>query len=318
MRAYLAAHDFRLEDINEETGFERNKAIIDAKEAVNENDETRKRFEIMCREVFKKFKACLNIKAVNQYRHAYDAINIIYKSLQGDVERADISEIIRELHKVIDEVVEVDGDGGRGEDKLYDISQIDFERLRKEFARSPAKNTTVQSLKEVIENRLARLLIQNPLRTNFQQHYEEIVNDYNNEKDRVTIEQTFEALLKLVQELDDEEQRAVKEGLDEESLALFDLLLKPELTKAEIDRIKKVATGLHDILEAEISRVQDVFAKQATRDDIKVRIQNYLWDEITGLPESFDPDEIEVKTEAVLAHVMMAAKNENGFRAEAG
>ena len=318
VRAYLAAHDFRLEDINEETGFERNKAIIDAKEAVNENDETRKRFEIMCREVFKKFKACLNIKAVNQYRHAYDAINIIYKSLQGDVERADISEIIRELHKVIDEVVEVDGDGGRGEDKLYDISQIDFERLRKEFARSPAKNTTVQSLKEVIENRLARLLIQNPLRTNFQQHYEEIVNDYNNEKDRVTIEQTFEALLKLVQELDDEEQRAVKEGLDEESLALFDLLLKPELTKAEIDRIKKVATGLHDILEAEISRVQDVFAKQATRDDIKVRIQNYLWDEITGLPESFDPDEIEVKTEAVLAHVMMAAKNENGFRAEAG
>ncbi|MEQ8957567.1 MAG: hypothetical protein RLP02_06525 [Coleofasciculus sp. C2-GNP5-27] len=42
-------------------------------------------------------------------------------------------------------------------------------------------------------------------------------------------------------------------------------------------------------------------------DDIKVRIQNYLWDEMTRLPESFDPDEIEVKTEAVFAHVMMAA-----------
>lgn len=316
VRAYLAAREFRLEDINDKTGFERNKAIIDAKEAVNENDETRKRFEIMCREVFKKFKACLNIKEVNKFRHAYDAINVIYKSLQGDVEKADISDIIRELHKVIDEVVQVESDSSGEEDKLYDISQIDFERLRKEFARSPAKNTTVQSLKEVIEKRLARLLFQNPLRTNFQQHYEKIVDEYNSEKDRVTIEKTFEALLKLVQELDDEEQRAVKEGLDEDSLALFDLLLKPELTKAETDRIKKVATGLHEVLEAEISRVQDVFAKQATRDDIKVRIQDYLWDEKTGLPESFDPEEIEVKTEAVLAHVMMTAKHETNFRAE--
>jgi len=312
--AFLAGRGFRLEDINEKTGFERNKAIVDAKEAVNENDETRKRFEIMCREAFKKFKACLNIKEVNRYRHAYDAINVIYKSLQGDVEAADISDIIRELHKVIDEVVEVEGAGGDGEDRLYDISQIDFERLRQEFARSPAKNTTVQSLKEVIEKRLARLLFQNPLRTNFQQHYEEIVSDYNNEKDRVTIEKTFEALLKLVQDLNEEEQRAVKEGLDEESLALFDLLLKPELTKAEIDRIKRVATGLRKILETEVSRIQDAFAKQSTRDDIKVRIQNYLWDEKTGLPEAFAPEEINLKTEAVLAHVMMAAKHKGEFR----
>lgn len=309
VRAYLAAREFRLEDINEKTGFERNKAIIDAKEAVNENDETRKRFEIMCREVFKKFKACLNIKEVNKYRHAYDAINVIYKSLQGDVEKADISDIIRELHRVIDEVVEVEKDSSGEADKLYDISQIDFERLRKEFARSPVKNTTVQSLKEVIDRRLQMMLMQNPLRTDFQQHYEKIVGEYNSEKDRVTIEKTFEALLKLVHELDVEQQRAVKEGLDEESLALFDLLLKPELTKAEIDRIKKVATGLNEILEAEISRVQDVFAKQATRDDIKVRIQNYLWDEKTGLPESFDPEEIEVKTKAVFAHALTTARS---------
>ena len=34
--------------------------------------------------------------------------------------------------------------------------------------------------------------------------------EYNREKDRVTIERTFEALLKLVQELNDEESRAGK------------------------------------------------------------------------------------------------------------
>ena len=60
VRSFLALKDFRLEDIIEKAGFERNAAIVSAKEIINENDETRKRFEIMARSVFRKFKACLN------------------------------------------------------------------------------------------------------------------------------------------------------------------------------------------------------------------------------------------------------------------
>jgi hypothetical protein len=33
-----------------------------------ENDESRKRFEVLAREVFTKFKACLTMKAVNDFR----------------------------------------------------------------------------------------------------------------------------------------------------------------------------------------------------------------------------------------------------------
>lgn len=58
-KPYNKNHGFRLDDILEKTGFERNKAIEDAKEAINENDETRKRFEIIARDLFRKFKACL-------------------------------------------------------------------------------------------------------------------------------------------------------------------------------------------------------------------------------------------------------------------
>ena len=53
----------------------------------------------------------------------------------------------------------------------------------------------------------------NPLRTDFQRHYEEIVAEYNREKDRVTIEKTFEDLLKFVQGLGEEEARHIREGL---------------------------------------------------------------------------------------------------------
>lgn len=308
IRAFLSSQNFRLEDVLEKTGFERNKAIIDAKEVVNQNDETRKRFEIICREVFKKFKACLTIKEINNYRAAYDAINIIYKSLKEDVERADISDIMRELHAVIEESIEP-ASGVKEPSRLYDISKIDFDRLRKEFERSPAKNTTVQSLKDIIEKKLLKMLMQNPTRTDFQKHYEEIVGEYNSEKDRVTIEATFEALIKLVDELSEEEQRAVKEGLSEESLALFDLLLKPDLTKKEIDRIKKVAEGLYKTVSGELARIQNFAAKQGTRDEIKVKIKDFLWSEQTGLPDSFAPDEVEQKTELVFRHVLVTQRN---------
>ena len=312
VRAFLLAKQFKLEDVLEKDGFARNKAIMDAKEAVNENDETRKRYEILSREVFKKFKACLTIREINQYRAAYDAINVIYKSLQKDVERADISDIMRELHEIIEESIEI-GNGVREPSKLYDISKIDFERLRKEFERSPAKNSTVASLKEMVQKKLLRLMMQNPTRTDFQKHYEEIVSDYNSEKDRVTIEATFDALLKLVEDLTEEEQRAVKEGLSEESLALFDLLLKPDLAKTDIDKIKKVAESLYKTLNDELQRIQNFAAKQSTRDEIKVKIKDFLWDERTGLPTSFDPDEVEEKAELVFQHIYMQQRRSAAY-----
>ena len=173
---------------------------------------------------------------------------------------------------------------GVGDRAPYDISKIDFDRLRKEFERSPAKRTTVQNLKQAIEQRLQRLLEQNPLRTDFQQHYEEIVAEYNREKDRVTIEQTFEALLKFVQELDEEESRAVREGLDEEILAIFDLLKKPDLTAAEIKRIKEVAVELLKTLKAEKLKIDHWRDKESTRDAVRVTIRDFLWSDTTGLP----------------------------------
>ncbi|MBU4434488.1 MAG: DUF3387 domain-containing protein [Alphaproteobacteria bacterium] len=303
-------------DILEKIGFARNKAIIDAKEAVNENDESRKRFQIMGREVFKKFKSCVNFRAVNAYRQRYAAIKVIYNSLDEDVQKADISEIMRALQMVVDDSIEAQPYSLAEEGRLYDISQIDFERLKKEFERSPAKNTTVQSLKDAIQKKLEMMLRQNPLRTDFQKHYEELVSDYNREKDAVNIERTFAALLVLIEELDNEERRAMREGLDEETLALFDLLMKPDLGKSDIARLKKVALGLYDLLRAQLDAIQDFAVKQATRDSVRVAIADYLYDDRTGLPPSFLADEVDMKAQAVFAHVLM--QNRSGFHSTAG
>ena len=304
---FLQERKTSLDAIINTSGFERNKAIVAAKEAVNENDETRKKFEVMCREVFIKFKACLTIPGVNAYRSQYAAISIIYKSLQKDRDQADISDIIKQLHEVIDEAITVKPDKAKELNKPYDISKIDFNRLRAEFEHAKTKNTTVQSLKSVIEKKLERLIRRNPLRTDFQEHYETIIAEYNKEKNRQSIEATFEALLKFVQDLDEEESRAVREGLDEETLAIYDLLVKPDLKPQEIQKIKKVAKELLKTLKGKLKDLYRWQDKEPTRDDVKVLIRNFLWDEASGLPvDYYTQKDVDKKAEDIFYHVYRA------------
>jgi type I restriction enzyme, R subunit len=306
IRSFLADRQASLDAVIQKTGFERNAAIVACKEAANENDESRKRFEVMCREVFKKFKACINVTGISAHRADRDATNIVYKSLQQDREQADIADIIRQLHEVVDKAIGIKDSGPESTTGTYDISKIDFDRLRGEFERSPTKRTTVQNLKTAIEQRLQRLLRQNPLRTDFQRHYEEIVAEYNREKDRVTIEKTFEALLQIIGGMDDEENRAVREGLDEESLAVFDLLKKPDLTPGEIKRIKAVAVDLLETLKTEKLRIDHWRDREATRDAVHVAIMNFLYSDETGLPETYSEEDVRDKTEAIFVHVFRA------------
>jgi type I restriction enzyme, R subunit len=308
VRDYLTARNASLDAITRATGFARNAAILAAKEAANENDETRKRFEIMCRAVFGKYKVCLTLSGINAYRASVDAIKIIYKSLQDDTEQADISDIIRQLHEEIDKAIETQKPPiAERANTTYDISKINFERLRQEFARSRAQRTTTQNLRQVVEKRLQKLLAQNPLRSEYQERYEEIIAAYNREKDRATIEATFEALLKFVQDLSEEETRAVREGLDEETLAIFDLLNKPDLQAAEIKRIKRVAVDLLATLKTEMTRIDHWRDRESTRDSLLVTIHNYLWRDDIGLPSpTFSETDVTEKIAAVFAHIYRA------------
>lgn len=308
VRGFLDERGVPLDPVLDETDFNRNAAIAACKNAVNENDTTRKQFEVMCREVFKKFRACINVQGVNRYRADRDAVNIVYRSLQQDREQADISAIIRALQDVISESIEVQPDVREPDaEQPFDISRIDFARLKREFARRSDRRTVVQTLKDAVEKKLRLLLARNPLRADYQKHYEAIVAEYNSEKDRSTVEQAFEALFELARALDEEEKRAAREGLDEESLAIFDLLKKDNLSAAEIQRIKKVAIALLEKLKSEIRTIHQWRDREATRSTVKLTIRNFLMDDGTGLADPFyTQDDVHQKTEAVFLHVFRA------------
>jgi len=92
----------------------------------------------------------------------------------------------------------------------------------------------------------------------------------------------------------------------EESLAVFDLLKKPDLTPGEIRRIKGVAVDLLETLKAEKLRINHWRDKESTRDAVRLTIHDYLWSEDTGLPETYSETEVRDKTEAVFVHVFRA------------
>lgn len=66
-----------------------------------------------------------------------------------------------------------------------------FDLLSREFAKVKKKNLAMRDLEEVIQQKLDKMLSANPNRINYYERYQQIIDDYNREQDRATIEKTF-------------------------------------------------------------------------------------------------------------------------------
>ncbi|MBO1351744.1 MAG: DUF3387 domain-containing protein [Hormoscilla sp. GUM202] len=186
------------------------------------------------------------------------------------------------------------------------MSQIDWDLLKASFRKSSSKNLQVQSLKNYVQQQLNRMLEKNQSqrRLSLYERYHKIVNDYNRETDQVAIEQTFEALMYLVRDISEEESRAVRENLNAEHLAIFDLLCenKENLSPRSRDRIKKVARSLLLEIKASLETLESWQNKESTQ--VRQLIYNILYDEIAGLPiNDYEEKEIEEYTNVIYLHV---------------
>jgi type I restriction enzyme R subunit len=296
---YLLDRKFDVARLRGARGFDRIEALRDATDALYASDETKHRFEIMAREVFSRFKALIAEPAVYAYAERHDNIEAIYKKLQENRDTADVTEVLKELHKIVNAAIRAQGPGDdQAEGLTVDLSKIDFAKLRDEFAkRARRKCEVLADIRQVVEQRLATMLAQNPLRMDYYAKYQEIVAAYNREKDRATVEQTFADLLDLAAKLDAEQQRAVQEGLSEDELTLFDLLQKDKLNKAARERVKQASRQLLKSLTAILAPMQQWTAKAQTQAEVKTRILDQLYE---ALPM---PPFTEEETDAAAARI---------------
>jgi len=93
------------------TGFVRIKKLKDAVEAVYSSDDAKRRFEILARQVFVRFKALLMEPTVYTFAERHDNIEAIYKKLTERRDTADVTELLKELHRIVNEATLQQGAG---------------------------------------------------------------------------------------------------------------------------------------------------------------------------------------------------------------
>lgn len=284
-------------------GFTRIQALADAVDAVYANDESKRRFEILARVVFGRFKALLVEPSALIYAERHDNIEAIYKKLSERRDTADVSALLKVLHRIVNETIATQGSGAdQAEGLTIDLSQINMEKLRDEFRKKvKRKATVIEDIRQIVEEKLAQMLARNPLRMNYEKKYQEIIAAYNQDKDRATVEDTFAKLIDLANSLDAEQRRAVEEGLSEEQLALFDLLARSDLSKADQERIKQASRELL----AGVLQVIAPLDRWTEKEQTQAEVQTFILDHVyQALPEPpYTPDDKQQVAALVYRHI---------------
>jgi len=293
---------FKLEELIKADGLYKLAAMEKAVNAVYTTDETKRKFQVLAREVFKKYKALQPDKVLNEYAPRKNAIDVIYTAIEDNIESADVSEIMKKIQDVIDESIStVAAEPTQDSGKVIDLSGLNFELLEQYFLKTANKNTAVQSLKDKIEHKLKVMVERNPLRVDYYQRYQEIIDEYNRGKDSVTIEETFKKLIEFVNSLTEEEIDTKREGLSEEQKAIFDILRKQNLSENEKKRIKEIAIELLEELKKEKLKVDQWAFKSVTSAAVFTMVSKTLFN---SLPyPSYQTEEVELKTNLVFEHL---------------
>lgn len=303
VKNYLKELDFSLQDLKEAKPMAKIAKIKSATDCVCLNETTRTTFEMMARNVFRKYKALFPSEVLKPHVGNFNAIEAIYTALNQNVKAADVTQIILDLQAIVsDSVVVRDEVKEKDEDVYVDLSSLDFDKLRAAFAKTPRKNTLVFNLQEAIEQRLEQMMKENPLRIDFYERYKEIIDEYNKGKSLEDTIRTFENLNAFIQDLSFEEQRVVRENLgDQETLAIFDLLKEgKELTNKELKEVKKVAAKTLETLKAEKLKIDNWRESR----QVKAQVKSMIYDNLLYLPEeSYSDEEVGVKTANVYQHI---------------
>ena len=305
VQVHLATVGYDLETlVRAEEGEEKLGELLKAQNAVSNSPEKKKTFQVLAEDLFDRFRGLFPNPGVFQYEPQANAITALYNLLQKPKRKVNISAIMQEIRGVIDTSLEVAEKGlVKAPSKQYDLSGIDFERLHSEFAKSPYKETAVLTLQERIEARLALMMKLNPGRIDLYKRYQEIIAEYNRDKDDVAIQRVFDDLIKLHESLDLEEQRYVREGFgSEKELAMYDLLSKDkaEITKGDIAKLKKVAQRLMETVEQRRHEMGDLRDRASVQAQMKAAIIDRL---LEGMPDGYSSEDIDTRAAVIFQYV---------------
>lgn len=305
----FSEHGVNLEAIKKAEGFDRVGLLDDAVEALVASEDLKQRTLDLANTVNRLYKAVLPDPKAQQFAVEVAPIKTIADKIRALTPPADISHLMQQVEDLLDRSVAAEGyiirdpTDSYGNDQRIDLSGIDFDSLAEKFKRG-RKRTINEQLKGQVAQKVMKMVRLNRTRMNYLEKFQEMIEAYN--AGSLNAEEFFKELKAFAKSLDEEEQRGIAEQLDEEELALFDLLTKPEpekdLSEAERNKVKAAARDLIATLKAG-KLVLDWRKRQQARAEVRVTIEKVLDEK---LPRAYTPELFEQKSEAVFQHVYEA------------
>ncbi|MEO5610360.1 MAG: type I restriction enzyme endonuclease domain-containing protein [Ornithinibacter sp.] len=239
-----------------------------AVEALLVDEKTRNDFMGKARQVRKLFKALLpNPKDAAQQRTVAE-VRVLAERI-AEVTRppkADFSDVSDAVDALLDRsvgaeeyVIRPAADGTKP-DPLIDLSQIDFEGLARKLARR--KRAKADRLAQLLRQQAISAALRNHTRYELVERIEQLIADHNDGS--ANSDEYLRRLIELSKTLTAEEERAVREGMTEEELAVLDLRTQPDpvLTDEEREIVKaspkNLLAHLHEKLVQDWRRKVDV------------------------------------------------------------
>jgi type I restriction enzyme R subunit len=255
-------------------------------------DEWRKEFAVYENTITGLYEACKpeilgspTVRSVAVFQYLRGVIDAI-------IEQKDLDSVAIRVGELLDESLVVDGKlDGKSEfritqsGKTWDLSRIDFEKLKEDFEQSKYKNIEIADLRAFINHKLEQMLRENSARTDFATRLQGIIDAYN--AGSSSADNYFDELVKFTQDLKEESERHIREGLTEDELELFDLLKKDKMTDEETIKVRLAAKSLLRRLREENPNVlvtdwyKDVQSKSRVRSEVASVLD-------THLPKSYD------------------------------
>jgi type I restriction enzyme R subunit len=299
LRSFCDAREVDLDQLARLTGFEMVAAGREAIEALMVDDDEKTGFLSRASLVNRLFKAILPDKRANEFGRLRAVVKFLADGIAAYDPEVAVSGVLGDVEQLLDESVaanayvipDTDADG------LIDLNAVDWDALQEAF-KGGRPRTAAQRLRSLLSARIAALARLNPVRVDLVERFEKLVADYN--AGSMNTETFFQELIDFSKALTHEEARAVSEGLTEEQLAIFDLIMRPApaLSADEELQVKRVAEELLTILKRE-RLVLDWRKEQATRAAVRVAVEETL----DRLPETFTRQLYAQKCDVVYQHV---------------
>jgi type I restriction enzyme R subunit len=286
------------------------------------NDDVKKKYSLYTNSIVSLYDSCkpdiYDYPEIKKIKEVFEYLKNVIDRNSDNRER--IEKAKRRVDELLDESILAEGSIANEPIGEYiikahtqiDLSKLDFASLREKFKINNHKNIAITDLRGFLEIKLQQMIRKNKTRTGFLERFQQIIDQYNAESN--SVEETHENLVKLMEDLNEEEQRNVKENLTDEELEIFDLLKKEKLTKEELKRVKLAAKHLLARLNEEKSSlfVIDWYKSRTTRLKVKNRIEQVLDKE---LPDTYEEDTFNEKSDLIYRHIHSLAEQGRSFAA---